>query len=359
MTKRSNILIGLALSVLALTSCGSKEQKTQAEGEKISVSVKTVALTEVPNVYEFTGKVSSQQQATLSTRLMGQVSEVLVKEGDAVKAGDLLVKIRSNDIVAKSQQVDASIAAAEAAYKAASADFERITNLFAQKSATQKELDDITAHKEMTEANLKAAQKMKAEINEMMRYANIRAPFDGTVTEKFVFAGDMANPGMPLVAVEAPAKFEVITRIPESDVLKCEVGDKVNVTIKATGKEIEGSITKVSPSNKYTGPQYEAIVELFASEEDLALIRSGMFANVELEKGSEKAVMIPQDLIVTRGQLSGVWTVTSNDQAMMRWLRLGRTVDGMVEVLSGLSEGEKLITSKGVRFVDGQMVASK
>lgn len=359
MTKRSKILVGLLLAVIALTACGKKDKQEQVEGEKIPVSIEKIELTEVPQVFEFTGKVSSQQQATLSTRLMGHIVDVLVKEGDAVKKGDLLVKIRNNDILAKQQQVEASIAGATAGYKSASADFERVSTLYNQNSATKKELDDITAHKEMSKARLSAAEKMKAEVNEMMRYASIRAPFNGTITQKFVYAGDMANPGMPLVAIEAPGQFEVVTRIPESDVLKCEVGDKVKVTIKSAGITIDGEITKVSPSNKYTGAQYETIIYLHPSEANLALIRSGMFANVQLQKGSEKAVMVPQELVVERGQLTGIWTVTASNQALLRWVRLGRSVNGMVEVLSGLTGGEIIIVSNQGRLVDGKMVASK
>ena len=358
MILKSNILIGIVLSAIALTACGKKDTQKPTNSEKIAVTVEKVKLTEVPRAYEFTGNVASQKQAMLSTRLMGQITDVLVKAGDAVQKGDLLVKIRSNDIQAKKQQVEASIAEAEAGYTSAKADYERIASLFKLKSATQKELDDITAHKTMAEARFKAAKKMMAEVDEMMRYAAITAPFDGVITERFVYAGDMANPGMPLVALEAPGQFEVVTRIPESELLLCQVGDKVTVNVKAAGKTMAGEIIKVSPSNKYTGSQYEATVYLKPTGDDLASIRSGMFANVVLYKGSEKAVMVDKNLVVSRGQLNGIWTVTSSQQALLRWVRLGRSVDGKVEVLSGLTGGETIIVSTQNRLVDGKLVAS-
>lgn len=356
MSKRKNILMGLMIALIALVSCSKKEKETSAEGKSIDVKVQKIVATKIPMVYSFTGKVAAREQATLSTRIMGQVTDVLVEEGDVVKKGDLLLQIRSNDIIAKKQQVEASIAEATAAYTVAEKDYNRVTVLFGKGSATQKELDDITAYKAMSEARLSAAQKMKTEVNEMLQYANIKAPFDGVITDKFIYSGDMANPGMPLLALESHVNFEVVTQIPESELLLCEPGDAVSVVIKSIGLTVHGEIAKVSPSNKNKGPQYEAVIYLHPSADDLKLIRSGMYAKVELNKGEESTLMINKNLLVEKGQLTGIWVVTESNQALLRWVRLGRSVGINVEVLSGLADGETIISSYVGRITDGALL---
>lgn len=357
MINKKNILVGLLIALIAFVSCGKKEKTSAPKADNIDVTVSVVKVTAIPMLYNFTGKVAAREQSTLSTRLMGQITDVFVEEGDVVTKGTLLLKIRSNDIRAKKQQVQASIDEATAANVVAQKDFVRVTTLFEKKSATQKELDDITAYKAMAEARLSAAQKMKSEVNEMMQYANIKAPFDGVITDKFIYSGDMANPGMPLIALESHANFEVITQVPESELLLCEPGDAVNVRIKSGNLLIHGEIAKVSPSNKNKGPQYEAVIYLNPSSNDLLKLRSGMFANVELNKGVTSTIMVDKKLIIKKGQLSGIWTVTASQQAMMRWVRLGRSVGDKVEVLSGLAEGDTLIKSYNGRLINGTSVS--
>src|SRR5690606_40022116 len=109
----------------------------------------------------------------------------------------------------------------------------RITALFAQNSASQKELDDMTANYEMAKARLESAKAMKAEVNAQFAYSNITAPFSGVVTNRFVESGAMANPGMPLMAIEAPGNFEVRSTVPERAISQIKTGEKVDVLINA------------------------------------------------------------------------------------------------------------------------------
>jgi len=205
-------------------------------------------------------------------------------------------------------------------------------------------------------ARLEAAKKAKAEVEEMMTYAQIRAPYSGVVTNLFVDAGDMANPGMPLLAVEAPAKFEVITQIPESEINLVSKDDTVYVAIKNNDKDILGTVSRVSSSSRLSGAQFETHISLFPTDKQKNALRSGMFALVKLSKGSNKKIMISKDLIVNRGQLTGIWTVSESKAALLRWVRLGKSEENQVEVLSGLSEGDRLIVECEQRLYDGMSV---
>jgi len=331
----------------------SNGEKEQANSSQIAVSVQEVKLVKVPKAYSYSGTVASVKQSTLSTRLMGQIDQVLVHEGDKVEKGQLLIAIRSNDILSKQKQVEANIVEVKAAYKNAEADLKRISSLFESKSATQKELDDITTHFEMMKAKLEAVKKAKAEVVEMLTYADIRAPYAGVVTTRFVDAGDMANPGMPLVAIEAPGLFEVNARIPESEVHLVERNDTVKVELKGVAGTINGVVSRISPSSRFSGAQFDTRILLFPADHQINAIRSGMFAHIDLYKGSEEKVLVAEALIVDRGQLTGLWTVGQSGQALLRWVRLGKQYAGQVEVLSGIKTGDRLITQTKNRLHDG------
>ncbi|WP_075590117.1 efflux RND transporter periplasmic adaptor subunit [Labilibacter marinus] len=345
------LLVGATL----VQACGNKDN-TERKESRTSVEVQTVKSASVAKTYEYSGSVASVKKSTLSTRIMGQVDKVFVHEGDIVEKGQLLMAIRSNDIMAKKSQVEANILEVTAAYNNAETDFNRISSLYESKSATKKELDDISTHYQMMKAKLKAVNKAKAEVEEMMTYANIRAPYSGVLTNRFIDAGDMANPGMPLLAIEAPSMFEVITRIPESEIQLIDKGDTVMVALKNCSEDVLGVITRVSSSSRLSGAQFETRVQLHPTAKQSQALRSGMFAQVKLSKGSDTKIMIAKELIINRGQLTGVWTVGESEAALLRWVRLGKTQNNQVEILSGLSEGDQLIVQCKERLHDGMAI---
>ncbi len=345
--------IVLLLLALLIQACGSKDTDQTQGKQAIKAMSEVISLMNVPQKVQFTGTVASVNQSTLSTRIMGQISKVYVLEGDVVSKGQLLLSIRSKDIQAKQKQVEANIIQAKAAFKHAEDNYKRIQSLFDSKSATQKELDDIIVHFEMTKAQLEVAQKAKEEVTEMLTYANIRAPYAGVITQKFVDNGDMANPGMPLMAIEAPGLFEVNARIPESEISRVEKGDKVEVRIDACEEIITGTISRISPSSRFSGSQFDASINLQPSEQQKELIRSGVFAHVDHLKGEEQKLLLRKSMIVERGQLKGVWAVSQSNNALLRWVRLGRSYGDRIEVLSGLNAGSVVISSAEGRLFEG------
>ncbi len=340
---------------ILLQGCGN-DKKEADKKSGVPVSILQVTASSVPNTYQYSGTVSSLKKSTLSTRIMGQIDKVYVHEGNKVEKGQLLLSIRSNDIMAKKSQVESNIVEVSAGLKNAEADYNRMTALYETKSATKKELDDVTTHLNMMKARLNAANKGKAEVEEMMTYADIRAPYNGVVTNLFVDAGDMANPGMPLLAVEGPGTFEVVTRIPESEIDLITRNDTVYVDVKSCERKVKGVVTGVSTSSRLSGSQFETKVLLMPDEQQLQELRSGMFAQVEMSKGEEKKIMVSQDIIVNRGQLTGVWTVSESNTALLRWVRLGKSTGNNTEVLSGLSEGDRLIVKSNERLYDGMLL---
>jgi RND family efflux transporter MFP subunit len=274
-----------------------------------------------------------------------------------VKRGDLLLKIKSKDIKAKRAQVNAKMVAAKSAYSNAEKDYMRFKALFEQGSASQKEMDDMTTRYNMSKANLKAIKEMGAEIDEMLKYADIRAPYDGVITQKYMNEGDLASPGMPLLAIEKQSDFIVKARVPESEISIVKKGDKVKVKVKALGDMlVDGLVNEVNPSATYTGNQYEARVLLKATDMQKDKLFSGMYVSVLLSKGGVPTVMIPKNVLIKRGQLTGLYIVSTSGTAMLRWVRTGKVIGDKIEILSGLSNGEEYIKSYKGKIWDGAVV---
>ena len=337
-------------------SCAEDPKKVSDDNPAIPVKVNAVNENINNPFLTASGSIQAVQSANLSTRMMGYVTKTPVNIGDKVKEGQLLIAINNSDLTAKLSQINASITEATAAFTNAEKDYNRYKNLFAENSASQKEFDDMTANYNMAKARLEGAKQMKNEIESQFAYVNIRAPFSGVVTNKFVNEGDMANPGMPLIALESPNSFEVIARVPESEISKIKSGTSVNVFVKSINQTVQGKVSEVSSSAKNTGGQYVVKVALGKTD---APILSGMFVTVQFPidiEGKTDTVLIPTDALVENGQLSGVYTISDVNTAVLRWLRIGRTYGDKVEVLSGLSSNETYIISADGKLYNGAKV---
>ena len=351
-------IYSIVLASFLTISCGDNNKPTIIDNSE-PISVKVVDLhTDNDNPFvTASGKIEAVNSANLSTRMMGYVNKTYVNVGDKVKKGQLLISINNADLQAKRAQVNANITKATAAYKNAEKDYNRFKNLYAKKSASQKEMDDMIAHYEMAKAGLEATNQMKNEIDAQFAYVDIRSPFNGVITNKFIEAGDMATPGVPLIAVEAPNNFKVTAMVPESDISQIKSGIKVDVLVKSIDRTVLGVVTEISTSAKNTGGQY--LVKIVLENSD-ANVLSGMFATVKFpitkHSKSKSMVFIPTSAIIERGSLKGVYTVSDQNTALLRWLRLGKTYGEQVEVLSGLNAKEQFIVTADRKLFNGAKI---
>ncbi|MAP80792.1 MAG: efflux transporter periplasmic adaptor subunit [Aequorivita sp.] len=347
-------------AVLALSSCGNASEENKIDkAPAVAVTVNAANAQNNTPFLTASGKIEATNSATLSTRMMGFVNKVHVKVGENVKKGQLLVSINNADLSAKRAQTTANITEAQAAFNNAKKDFERFQNLFNDNSASQKELDDQRARFKMAKARLEGAKQMKNEVQSQFAYVNLRAPFNGVVTNKFIEAGDMANPGVPLISVEGPGNFEVTASVPETEITKIKSGSEVQVIVKSLNKILPGTVSEVSASANKTGGQFLVKVALDKTD---AEIFSGMYATVQfpIEKTAETTtVLVPKKALIEQGQLTGIYTVSERNTAILRWLRVGRSFGEHVEVLSGLAADERYIISSESKLYNGAKLTIK
>lgn len=350
----------LSLSAVLLTSCGGDKKEQIAKEPAIAVKVSGVSENSNSDFISASGKIEAENSANLSTRMMGYVTKIHVKVGQKVGAGQLLVSINNSDLKAKKAQVDASILQATAGFNNAKKDYERFVNLFQQQSASQKELDDMTARYEMAKAGLEGAKQLRNEVISQFSYSNITAPFSGTITNTFVKEGDMANPGLPLVSVEGATRLQVTAMVSENDIAAIKNGMPVKVLVKSSNKMLSGKVSELSASATNTGGQY--LVKINLDKTDSSVL-SGMFVNVQfpienkVQETKSELVLVPQTALVKQGQLTGIYTIGTGNVAILRWLRIGKNFGNQVEVLSGLSANEQYIISAEGKLYNGALVS--
>lgn len=355
--KKYLYLLTLTTATLFITSCGSEDKKEIVDTTpSIPVKVAKVSTNTSNPFLIVSGKIQAVNSADLGTRMMGFIDKVHVNVGDKVTKGQLLISINNADLEAKKAQVKAGITQANVAFMNAEKNYKRFQNLYKSNSVSQKEMDDMTANYQIAKAGLETANQLMNEVNAQFAYSNITAPFSGIITSKNIENGDMASPGIPLISLENPSNFEVIAMVAETEISQIKKGSEVRVLVKSINSTIIGKVTEVSTSAKNTGGQYLVKINL---EKTKTVILSGMFATVQFpieRKATLEMVLLPKKSIITNGQLSGVYTASQSNTAVLRWLRLGRVFGDKVEVLSGLSSEESYIISAEGKLFNGAKI---
>lgn len=355
----------LLSGIVLISACGGKK-KTE---KTTPVAAVPVIISQpggtVDGGIAVSGQVEAVQTANISTRMMGTITRIYVKAGDRVRRGQTLVSISSQDLAAKRAQTVASIAEAQANVSSAQKDFDRFTNLYNKQSASAKELDNVTLQYNAAKARLEAATQMRNEVNAMMAYTNLTAPFDGVVTQRMADEGNMANPGMPLLTVEQNTQLQISATVSESDISLLKKGQKAQVEVKAIGKSLECLVSEISPSSQFTGGQYQ--IKLSIPDKEKKGLYAGMYVNVFIPVSRPEAaytatsnsVLVPTASLVHNDQLTGLYTVSSNYTALLRWVRTGKTFGDKTEILSGLAQNEKFIERAEGKLYNGVPVTEK
>lgn len=344
-----------------LNACTAGNETKNKTTEPFAVALSTVSAGSQREIFA-SGEIEAVQTANISTRVMGRITNIFVKVGDPVRKGQLLASVWDEDIKAKRAQADAMINEAEAAYATAQKDYDRFNNLYKQQSATAKELDNITLQYNSAKAKVAVAKQMRSEVNAVLSYSSLTAPFPGVVTQKLAEVGSIANPGVPILTIEQNGVLQVSASVAESDISKIHLGDVANIQIKSTGKSLDGKIIQINPSSQFTGGQY--IVKISIPETAKKDTYPGMFASVsipvkDIPQVKNDVVLVPLSAIINRDELTGIYTVGVNNTALLRWVRLGKTYGDKVEVMSGLSKDEKFIRSPESKLYNGAPVVVK
>jgi RND family efflux transporter MFP subunit len=348
------VLVVLVVLAALAAACSGSERPQPSETDPVAVQTETARPASVTKVHRYSGTIQGTRRVPLSTKMMGTVTQLDVEEGDRVAKGEVLVRVRSQNVQAQKRQVQARMREAKAALQNAKTNFERIRALREKDSATEKEFDDAKTAYERAQARVDALESQLDEIEDTLAYATLTAPIDGYVVEKRTEEGALAAPGRPLVVVETIDDLKAVVQVPAADVNRFSTGDSVTVEVGAAGDvERRGVVTQVNPSGNYASRQFTVQVRL--ERAGSAQVKSGMYAQVLLPQGETTAITVPASAVVERGQLHGLYAVRDST-ALLRWVRTGKHYGDRIEILSGLRDGERYVVNAQQRLLDGQPV---
>ncbi|GAW68525.1 RND transporter [Geoanaerobacter pelophilus] len=354
-----------ALMILSAAGCGKKEEHAVQSAPPVvrGVTVAAVAAEDLPEVQEAVGTVRARTSAVISARLSGTVTGVYVREGDRVGRGKLLVAIEAVESGAAAagaasgvDEAFRALSEAQARKKLADVTFERYSRLFEQQALTRQELDTRRTEQEVAAQGVARAEARLAQARQTARaagavagYGRVTAPISGVVVAKQVEAGQTVFPGTPLLTVEGDSGFRLEVAAPEGLLGKAKPGDRVPVSVEGT--PAVGTVSEVVPVVDPASRTFTVKIDLSSGG-----VRSGSYGKAFFKTGSRQGVAVPAAAVVQRASLTSVWTVSPEGIARLRLIRLGRNLDGRVEVISGLGAGDKVVTQGIKRMVDGAKV---
>jgi RND family efflux transporter MFP subunit len=352
-------LLAGSFVLLYLPGCSSPEKPIQTEPPVAVTIARPVSMG--TSAITVSGQIEAAQTAVISTRIMGYITKMNVKAGDQVRRGQLLFTVSNEDLQAKRAQADAQIAQAEAQFQNAKKDYDRFTALYKQQSATEKEVENFQLQYEAAKAGAEAARQLRNEVNASFSYTNVVAPFDGIISAKNADAGSIANPGMPVLTLQASKGFRVAAGIPETQIADISIGANAIITLKSIERVFTGTISEINPSSAVSGGQYPIKINIPADQ--YKGLYAGMYANVSIKTKNNRSgqetsdrILIPVSAVVRKDQLTGIYTKGENNKAVLRWIRLGEQYGNEVEVLSGLGKEESFIVNADGRLFNGASV---
>jgi RND family efflux transporter MFP subunit len=382
--KTLRLFLSLLALALLLAACGEKIEpgtSTVSRPTVTAVRLATARVVSRPLTYEAVGTVAAGTTSELAAKGMGNVERIAVREGDRVKKGDLLVALDDRQARAQLAQAEAALLEAEQALTAASSardaaraaadlaatTLTRYEALKREESVSAQEFDEVGARNRQAQAGKDQADAMVAAATSRVNQAKaaaasaqitladtqIVAPHPGIVTGKLVDRGDLATPGRPLIVLETTRGYRVDVVLPEEYLDRVRLQQTVEVTIPAldlTG--LEGTVSTVVPAADPASRSFLIKVSLPPKTG----VKSGMYARVAVPVGDGDQILIPQAAVVRRGQLTGLYVVDVEGTAHFRLIRLGRPDQDLVEVLSGIGEGDRYVVEPGPTLVDGARV---
>ena len=354
-------------SLAILTACDQAKTVSAAPEIVSGMQLVTIERKTIPDVVETVGTVHAAEEAQISAQMMGTIVSVNVHEGDQVHRGQVLAVLDDAQPRAGLDRAQAAMAAAEHESQAAETDAalaqstrKRYEALYERKSVSPQEFDEFRSRAVAADARRDSARAGQAQAKAAMsqaqtalEYTRVRAPFDGIVTARRMDPGTLAAPGMPIMTVEARGRFRLDVDLDERNLTVARIGETVPVVIDALGESpVIGKVVQIIPAANPTSHSFTVKIELPPNTQT----RSGLFGRALFTRGQRDALLVPGTALMTQGQMQSVYVVGNDNIASLRYLTIGAAHDGSVEVLSGLSSGDRVILSPGDRELGGKKV---
>ena len=320
------------------------------------------------------GNLIGLQTVAIAPRTGGRLLSVNVQLGDRVRRGQILAKVEDREIVEQVRAAEASQEVAKATIRQREADlnvaklnFERSKNLFQRQLLAKQALDDAesrylaaVAQLDLSTAQLSANAARLEELKINLQHTSVASPVDGYVASRTVDAGAMVNTNTSIASVVDISRLRLVVNVVEKDLRMVSVGDVAEVEVDAyPGEKFHGKIARVAPVLDPATRTAAMEVEIPNSDNKL---KPGMYARINLTVEEKKNTLVaPKNAVIDFESKRGVWMPNEDNRARFVPVKLGIDGGDQVEVLDGLQEGDKFVTTgaAAVRNNDQLMIAGQ
>lgn len=330
------LLAGVALAI----GCHREAPSGAKPGPDLPVAEVTAQAAR-PGTYQSTdevvGTVRARTRAVIEAKVSGRLTALRAAPGQRVGAGDLLAELEAQEVQARVEQARAVLQQAER-------ELARFRTLLSQEAVTPSEFESVESRHRVARATL-------SEVETLLGYTRVTAPFAGVVTRKLADTGDLAGPGRPIVELEDPAVLRFEADVPASLIGRVRIGDRLPIHIVSVTGSVEGTVSEIEPSADPASRTFRIRLDLPSG----IGAQGGLFGRVGIPAGESSLLAVPSRAVLRRGQLEFAYVVT-NERAWLRLIRTGKRLGSEVEVLAGLEPGEQVATDGVGGLRDGQPV---
>ena len=288
------------------------------------------------------GMVEAVNEATLTAEISGRVAEVMYDVGDVVPADAVVVRLRGTEQKAEVTRAEAQVRDARARVVETGRNYQRIESLYEENAASLQALEQAKALMEVSQAALQVAEAASIKAIEKAGYAEIRAPYGGVVTKRHVERGESVSPGQPLMSGFLPDELRVGVEVPQRLIHSVRKHSVARVYLPGReDKPIEVAELSIFPYASSGAGTTRVRLTLPVGVEDLS---PGMLVKVSFVLGTRPVLVVPEQAVVYRSEVIGVYVVDKSGGISLRRIRTGRKLPGEnLVVLSGLDEGEQVV----------------
>jgi membrane fusion protein (multidrug efflux system) len=347
------IALALAALVPLVLGCSSAKDETTVQAPPVALS-EAVAI-DIEDRIEATGELVSPSHAMIAAEIGGRITALYVDDGAPAARGQRVLEIDPERRNLEVKVASAGNTEAKAALVEAQRAADRVRMLFKSNVASQAQLDQAETSLELTRSRADGAAARLGETQRAQRDAEVSAPFAGMIAQRFVSVGEFVQPGTRLFELVALDPIEVEFRVSEVDSSRVKVGQIVGVRVAPFPDEVFlATVTVVAPT---IDPATRTLRVKGTLPNPDTRLRPGLFARADLGVARREAVlMVPEEAILQRSDGQVVFRFVADNRVERRVVKTGVFKDGRVEIVDGVSSGDKIVTRGHTALVDGALV---
>ncbi|MCV2355913.1 efflux RND transporter periplasmic adaptor subunit [Paucibacter sp. B2R-40] len=349
---------------LGLSGCGKdggkKDSAADAAKSDIALLIApedqlTMSLADFASGPVITGSIQPEKRADLRAEVSAVVLQVLKENGEAVKRGDLLARLDDSSIREQLTSADESARVSAQSFEQAERQYQRLKTLQAQGMSSLQATEDAEQRRNNAQGDQVAAKARAAQARQQLQRTEVRAPFDGILSERKVSAGDTALVGKELFKVMDPRSMRFEGLVSADRMSELKPGQTVSFSVNGLDeKDFSGKIRRIDAAANATTRQLEVLVDFAPGSAPKV---AGLYAEGRVETGSVSTLMLPDSAVLRAGDESFAWVI-NGDLLKKAAIKLGErdARRGEYAVLSGLKAGDRILRKPGSNLQDGQKI---